>query len=132
MSCNFSIGDAISRINVAQSKYLNNVKLNNTRTNLRILYLLHKNGLIRGFNIRQHKLIVLLKYKNRKPVIKNIKTISRPGKRVYWKIKFLNLHYNPSSFSGLYIISSPKGFITSSDSLLGLGLTGEIILKITI
>jgi len=42
----------------------------------------------------------------------------------------LSLNYHVGAFSGFFIISSSKGFITSNDSLLSLGISGEVLLQI--
>lgn len=46
-------------------------------------------GFILGYSIdsiNTNQIKIFLKYKNGKPVINNIKTLSKPSKRIYWSI----------------------------------------------
>jgi len=132
MSFNFPLADLVSRLNVAASKRLENVKVKQTDLTLRVLFLLYSNGVIRGFSVRSDFVLVFLKYFLGDSLFKNITIISRPGCRVFWNLRKLSLIYSFRSFSGFYIISSPKGLITSNDSLLGLRLSGEVLLKVSL
>ena len=52
------------------------------------LKILWNEGFIAGYSINnQNKLKIFLKYKNNKPVIKSIKFISKPSKKMYYSIK---------------------------------------------
>jgi ribosomal protein S8 len=43
----------------------------------------------------------------------------------------MSKNYSGNSFGGYYIVSTPKGLMTSGDSLIGGGfLSGEVLLKI--
>lgn len=64
--------------------------------------------------------------------MKKIKLISTPGRRQYWNLIKLNKNYSYRNFSGLLLINSHKGIITSTDGLLKLHTSGEIILKLII
>lgn len=132
MPSNFSIASMVSQLNVAARMHLENVKVVNTDLSMRILFLLYKNGVIRGFFVKSTYILVFLKYSLGKSLFRDISIVSRPGCRVFWNLRLLSLIYNFNSFSGFYIISSPKGLITSSDSLIGLHLSGEVLLKVSI
>jgi len=79
------------------------------------LQILWKEGFILGYNIygkSQKKLKIFLKYKNSQSVIHNIKTISKPGRRIYysttdiWKINSNKL---------FLIFFTPKGLKSISE-----------------
>jgi len=64
--------------------------------NIKILKILYKEGYIRGYVSRYNTLTkknesqILLKYNLRgEPIIKNLKKISTPGRRIYISIKTL-------------------------------------------
>jgi len=57
---------------------------------------------------------------------------STPGRRFFLSLKRLSNFYSYGNFSGCFILSSSKGFITSSDSLLRLHSSGEVIFKLII
>nr|WAK85013.1 ribosomal protein S8 [Amicula sp. isolate GU52X-4 cfCalB7] len=44
-------------------------------------------GFILGYSIESKKIKIFLKYKNNKPVIKTIKLVTKPGRRVYCSVK---------------------------------------------
>lgn len=131
MSSNFSISDFIARINVALSRKLVSVYVDRTLVNIRLLDVFYKNGLIRGFELKDDaEILVLLKYHLSLPIPRYLKIISTPGRRVFWKLGRLSLNYHVGAFYGFFIISSPKGFITSNDCLLSLRTSGEVILQV--
>ena len=67
-----------------------------------------------------------LKYNEGQPVIKKIKRISKPGIRVYRKIKEL-----PQSYGGLgiSILSTPKG-VMSDSAARNHNVGGEILCQV--
>ena len=73
--------------------------------------------------------ILFLKYaRDNTPLIKDIKVISRPGKKIYvnlYNLKSL-LYKNKSIF---YILSTHKGILSGSDAIK-LKIGGEILFKI--
>lgn len=123
----------VSRLNVASSKRLSSVIVFYTTLNMRVLTVLYRNGVIRGFSAKDKRgIMVYLKYYQMRPVFRKLRVVSTPGCRVYWKLSKLSLTHNYNNFSTFYIISSPKGLITSNDALLGMGISGEILLQVTI
>lgn len=132
MSFNFLLADLVSRLNVSSRRHLYSVRVANSSFTLRVLVILYNNGVIRGFQVRKNYIVVLLKYFLGKSAFTRITVISKPGCRVFWRLGRLSLKYNYNNFSGFFVISSPKGLITSNDSLLGLRLTGEVLLQVSI
>ena len=100
--------------------------------NFRIVYCLYKYGFINGLLlITVKKYIIFLKYINNKSVIRNIKQISKNGKRVYLNIKkfnnFKSMYFK--KLNGFLLISTNRGlFIDEFINLNNIG--GEVILKI--
>ena len=84
------IGDMITRIRNAQLRTLHNVKVPSSKYRAKILDVLKQEGYISNYKLlsdtkNKNSLVVDLKYYNGLPVIKEIKRISRPGRRVYAK-----------------------------------------------
>jgi len=129
---NFS--DLISRLKVAYKTHLFSIKVLKNNLTINFLYLLYKLGLIRSFFILQNQseVLVYLKYINKRPLIFDIKVISKPSKRVYWNLTVLSNNYKRHSLSTIYIVSTSKGLITSNDAILKDFVSGEILCKIKI
>jgi ribosomal protein S8 len=81
----YNLADLIIRLKLAYKCNLISIKVLKNKFSIHFLYLLSKIGIIRGFYIleNENKILVYLKYKNKKPSIYNIKVISKPSKRVY-------------------------------------------------
>jgi len=101
------------------------LKQKKTKKIIQLADLLVKEGLICGYYFFKNNIIVLLKYNNNSPGITEIKTISRPGKRVYVNNKWI--FKNNSEI--IYIISTQKGFLTQNKAQ-ELNVGGELICKI--
>ena len=82
------IGDMFSRIRNGQMRSLNSIKIPSSSFRRNILEILKKEGYIKDFYIEKQEnnktsLKINLKYYYGDPVIKEIKRISKPGRRVY-------------------------------------------------
>lgn len=80
---NYTLGDLISRLNIASDKRLVSVRLSFTVLTLSVLNVFLKNGIINGLAVQDKYVTVYLKYYRHKPVFKEIVLVSRPSKRVY-------------------------------------------------
>ena len=125
------IGDMITRIRNGQMRMLTNVKIPSSKFRVKILDVLKQEGYISGYKIisdSQNKgiLTVDLKYDNGSPVIKEIKRISKPGRRIYAKASSIPKIQNGL---GLAIVSTSKGIMTDNDAR-NQNIGGEIICKV--
>jgi small subunit ribosomal protein S8 len=68
---------------------------------------------------------VSLAYKNKKPVIMDLKLISKPGLRIYMGADEIDKKKGPST----YLLTSPKGVISSKEAVKG-RIGGEVIAEI--
>jgi small subunit ribosomal protein S8 len=110
---------------------LNKINIPFSNFRLKILEVLKKEGYIIDFNIDNGKqkikfLSVDLKYYEGQPVIKEIKRVSKPGRRVYSKATSIPKVLNGL---GLAILSTSKGVMSDSDAIKN-NLGGEIICKV--
>lgn len=102
------------------------LKQQKTKQIVQIVDLLVREGLINGYYLSEKNMItILLKYNNNNAVINQIKQISKPGKRVYIKNKWIY----KNNTTALFIISTQKGFLTQNQALK-LNVGGELICKI--
>ena len=82
------IGDMFSRIRNGQMRFLNSIEIPSSNFRKNILKILKDEGYIKDFFIEKTtnnkiSLRINLKYFEGDPVIKEIKRISKPGRRVY-------------------------------------------------
>ena len=131
MCVNYQLADLLVRIKVGGRGYDRTVKVKLTNANLKVLTVLYRQGAITSFSIaNDNDIFVTLKYFYGKPLIKDIKVVSTPGRRIYWTLRELSLEYNRNSLSGFYVLSTPQGLKTSTECLLGHHITGEVLLKV--
>nr|ARS45089.1 ribosomal protein S8 [Ostreobium sp. HV05007bc] len=126
---NDNIGDVLTRIRNANLIKSLSTLVPNTRSNQQILKILHKEGFIKSFSVLSTKhLILYLKYtgRNRRPILTNLRRISRPGRRVYTSYKEI-----PRILGGLGIIvlSTSKGILTDREARFQ-RVGGEILCSI--
>ena len=101
MSFNDSLSDMLARIKNAHKANKSFTYCYNSKLNSNVLHVLKDEGYIRDFKkveVRTgiNNIKIELKYHLGVPVIKKIKRISKPGIRVYSKIKELSKHLSPS------------------------------------
>jgi len=101
----------------------------NLRAN--VLEVLKREGFIRGFareDVRPgvQQLRIELKYNEGQPVIKEISRVSRPGRRVYSKIKELPRVYNGL---GVSILSTPRGVMSDVEARAA-NVGGEVLCRV--
>ena len=125
------IGDMITRIRNAQMRQLNKVMIPSSKFRTKILDVLKQEGFISDYKFlsdsRKNTFIsVDLKYSNGLPVIKEIKRISKPGRRIYAKANSIPKIQNGL---GLAIVSTSKGIMSDNDAR-NKNIGGEIICRV--
>ena len=125
------IGDMLTRIRNGQMRSLNKISIPFSNFRFKILEVLKKEGFIIDFYIEESKeksksILVVLKYYEGKPVIKEIKRVSKPGRRVYSRAISIPKIKNGL---GLAILSTSKGVMSDSDAIKN-NLGGEIICRV--
>ena len=126
------VGDMITRIRNAQLRALNNVTIPSSKFRTRILDILKQEGYIANYRIlsnnenKKESLLVDLKYSNGLPVIKEIKRVSKPGRRIYAKADSITKIQNGL---GLAIISTSMGIMSDNDAKTK-NIGGEIICRV--
>ena len=125
------IGDMITRIRNAQLRALNNVSIPSSKFRAKILDVLKQEGYIANYKIspddkKKETLLVDLKYSNGLPVIKEIKRVSKPGRRIYAKAGSIAKIQNGL---GLAIVSTSMGIMSDNDARTK-NVGGEIICRV--
>ena len=125
------IGDMITRIRNAQLRALNNVTIPSSKFRAKVLDVLKSEGYISNYkplsdNDNKESLLVDLKYNNGLPVIKEIKRVSKPGRRIYAKADSIAKIQNGL---GLAIVSTSMGIMSDNDARTK-NIGGEIICRV--
>lgn len=127
MSMSDPIADLLTRIRNAQAAHKVDVAMSSAKTKTAIAEVLKSEGYLSDYRVEEidgkKKLTLILKYYQGKPVIENIRRISRPGLRVYRSKEKL-----PQVLGGMgiAIISTSKGVMSDRAARL-LGEGGEIL-----
>lgn len=118
MYLNDPIGDMLTRIRNAQLRFKSTVRTPASKLRAHVLEVLTAEGYIRGFESvtspKGHaEFEISLKYVDGEPVIRELKRVSKPGRRVYAGAKAL-----PQVRSGLgvAIVSTPRGIMSDAQA----------------
>ena len=125
------IGDMFTRIRNGQLRLMPKVEMPSSNFRLKILEVLKIEGFITSYHIEKKEnnkvsLIVDLKYYEGTPVIREIKRVSKPGRRVYSRATSIPRIQNGL---GLAIISTNKGIMSDIDARKN-NIGGEIICRV--
>lgn len=116
MSFSDPVGDMLTRIRNGQMRKKGSIKSPSSKLRIWVLDVLKEDGYIRGYtqidNEKGFKeLEIKLKYSAGDPAIRELKRISKPGRRVYSNVK--NLPYVRQGF-GVAIVSTAKGVMSDA------------------
>ncbi|MDZ7710012.1 MAG: 30S ribosomal protein S8 [Roseovarius sp.] len=125
---NDPIGDMLTRIRNSQMRGKSTVSSPASKMRVRVLDVLRDEGYIRGYEqvtgAKGHPEIeISLKYYEGIPVIREMKRVSKPGRRVYMGVKDI-----PQVRQGLgvSIVSTPKG-VMSDAAARAANVGGEVL-----
>lgn len=128
MTMSDPIGDMLTRIRNGQRAHKNAVDAPASRLRTNVLDVLQREGYIRGYSESELRkgiaeLRIELKYHDGEPVIREIQRISKPGRRVYSKIRDLAPVYNGL---GISILSTPQGVLSDNEARAA-NVGGEVL-----
>jgi small subunit ribosomal protein S8 len=131
MSATDPIGDLLTRIRNGQHRRLPKVSSPSSSLRTNVLEVLKKEGYIRDFSTTEIEpgisgLEIELKYHEGEPVIREIRRVSKPGRRVYSKIKDLHRPYNGL---GIAVLSTPRGVMSDSEARAA-NVGGEVLCQV--
>jgi len=131
MSMSDPLGDMITRIRNAQRSRHTVCVAPASKLRANVLEALKREGFIRGYAAEELRpgvaqLRIELKYREGEPVIKEITRVSKPGRRVYSKIKEL-----PRVYAGLgvSILSTPRGVLSDGEARAA-NVGGEVLFRV--
>ena len=125
------IGEMFTRIRNGQLRRLTKVEMPSSNFRLKVLEVLKNEGFISSYHIEKKdsnkvSCVVDLKYYEGTPVIKEIKRVSKPGRRVYSRAISIPRIQNGL---GLAIISTNKGVMSDIEARKN-NVGGEIICRV--
>ncbi|MDA0240944.1 MAG: 30S ribosomal protein S8 [Proteobacteria bacterium] len=128
MTMSDPVADLLTRIRNGQHARRQNIKAPASALRENLLDVLKREGYIRDYsryNVRPgiDEIKIELKYFEGEPVIKEIARISKPGRRVYSKVKDLPRVYNGL---GISIVSTPQGVMSDAEARTN-NVGGEIL-----
>jgi small subunit ribosomal protein S8 len=116
MSLSDPLGDMLTRIRNGQTANKSAIKSPASKLRMSVLEVLQREGYIRGYEREadgHQELSIALKYHNGIPVIRELKRVSKPGRRVYSGFNDLPRVYNGL---GIAIVSTPRGVLSDSEA----------------
>jgi small subunit ribosomal protein S8 len=128
MSVNDPIGDMLARIRNASMRGKSTVRTPASKIRKWVLDVLQSEGYIRGYEDAKDargldEIEISLKYFDGQPVIKEIRRVSTPGRRVYTGVKEM-----PQVRQGLgvAIVSTPRGVMSDAQARTA-NVGGEVL-----
>jgi small subunit ribosomal protein S8 len=118
MSMSDPLGDMLTRIRNGQMAQKGSVLSPASKLRKNVLEVLRREGYIRGYTASEPvkgkaELSIELKYHNGEPVIRELRRVSRPGRRIYAGVKELPEIYNGL---GIAILSTPRGVLSDAEA----------------
>ncbi len=128
MTMSDPLGDLLTGIRNGQRARKTAVVAPASRLRSNVLDVLKREGYIRGYSRSElrkdvSQITIELKYHDGEPVIREIRRVSKPGRRVYSKIKDLPRVYNGL---GVSILSTPQGVLSDSEARAA-NVGGEVL-----
>ena len=118
MALSDPLGDMLTRIRNGQRAQLGAVRSPASKLRKSVLEVLRREGYIRGYASAdaapgREELTIELKYHNGEPVIRELRRVSKPGRRIYAGVKELPTVYNGL---GIAILSTPRGVLSVAEA----------------
>ena len=131
MSMSDPLGDMLTRIRNAQQANLPTTTCPLSNLRAAVCDVLKDEGFIRGYNVvdlenNKKDLVIELKYDEGQAVIRELKRVSKPGRRIYAKIKDLQPFYNGL---GVSVISTPRG-VMADHKARNENVGGEVLCQV--
>src|SRR3972149_9951706 len=123
---NYPVGDFLIKLKNASMAGNKEVKVAASNKILAIAEALKKLGFLDGAKRDKDIITVALAFKNKKPILMDVKLMSKPGLRIYMGVDEINKKKGPS----IYLLTSPNGIISSRQAVKmrhGGGVIAEIL-----
>ena len=131
MSMSDPLGDMLTRIRNGQRALKETVLAPASKLRSNVLEVFKREGFIRGFSQYEvrpgvNEIKIELKYHEGEPVIRELRRVSKPGRRVYSGIKDLPRVYNGL---GISILSTPRGVLSDAEARAA-NVGGEVLCRV--
>jgi small subunit ribosomal protein S8 len=118
MAMSDPLGDMLTRIRNGQMANKSAIQAPASKLRANVLEVLRREGYIRGFETvdlggGKSELKIELKYHNGEPVIRELRRVSKPGRRIYAGVNDLPRVYNGL---GIAIVSTPRGVLSDTEA----------------
>ena len=125
---NDPIGDMLTRIRNASLRGKSTVSTPASKLRAWVLDVLLEEGYIRGYESGtgadgHGEIVISLKYFDGAPVIRELKRVSKPGRRVYLSVKNIS---TVRQGLGVSIVSTPKGVMSDANARAN-NVGGEVL-----
>jgi small subunit ribosomal protein S8 len=131
MALSDPLGDMLTRIRNGQRARMATVDSPASKLRMNVLEVLKREGFIRGYSREEIRpgvaqLRIELKYHEGEPAIRQLQRVSKPGRRVYSKIKELPREFNGL---GISILSTPRGVMSDLEARTA-NVGGEVLCRV--
>lgn len=126
MVVNSPVSDFFTRLENAVLRRRRKVSVPYSKLKEQIAKVLVKEGYLSNVKKSKDTLILKLNYRRRKPVIMDVRIVSKPGLRIYRKRDQLP---SPLGGAGISIVSTSKGIMSDKEARKK-GVGGEVIAEI--
>lgn len=124
-STNYPLGDFLIRLKNTAMAGNKEVSISSSKSILAVAEALKKFGFLESVKKEEKEIVVHLTFKNKKPLLRDVKLVSKPGLRIYMGVDELEKKKGPS----IFLITSPKGIISSIEAVKTRS-GGEVIAEI--
>ncbi len=122
---NYPVGDFLIRVKNAAMARNKKINVLSNKQIVAIAESLKRLGYLDEVKKEKDGLALSLSFKNKRPVLMNLKLVSKPGLKIYLGVAELEKKKGPS----IYLISTPKGIVSSRQAIKE-RIGGEIIAEI--
>lgn len=122
---NYPVGDFLIRLKNSALAGRGEIVVRKNKQIKKIASALKKEGYLNELLEKEGRMVVSLAFRNKKPVLSDIKLVSRPGLRIYMNVSSLAKKRGPT----LFLISTSKGIVTSKEAIKN-RIGGEIIAEV--
>lgn len=118
MTMSDPLGDMLTRIRNGLHAQKKVISCPASKQKARVLDVLQKEGFIRGYKREElgdgkAQFLIELKYDQGEPAIRDMKRVSKPGRRVYFGAKEMPRFYNGL---GITVVSTPHGVMSDHEA----------------
>jgi len=122
---NYPVGDFLIKLKNASMARNKEITVAPSNKIVAIAETLKKAGFLDSVKKEKNSLSVSLTFKNKQPLLMNVKLISKPGLRVYMKVDEIEKKKGPT----IFLITTPGGVLTSKEAIK-LRTGGEVIAEL--